>query len=153
MGYLKESELSNFTFINKLQFSNSKKKKEKKKTWVYRYHSLLQQDIFFHSFNKYLLSFPSVSGPVLASGIWWWKKTVFAPKAISGSTISLAPTHIHTPWNSLFNSNLEEGPLALALCYETEYADCPAWSLAICTALAPCLLPTNPEGGRLWILS
>ena len=27
MGYLKESELSKFTFINKLQFSNSKKKK------------------------------------------------------------------------------------------------------------------------------
>ena len=94
-----------------------------------------------------------MSGPVLALGIQWWKKTVFAPKEISGSTISLAPTHIHTPRNSLFNSNLEEGPLALAVCDETEYAHCPARSPAISIALAPCLLPTNPEGGEPWILN
>ena len=57
MGYLKESELSNFTFINKLQFSNSKKKKKKRKlesTDII--HSFNKTYSFIHSTNIYCLS-------------------------------------------------------------------------------------------------
>ena len=48
MGYLKESELSNFTFINKLQFSNSKKKRKKEN---------LSLQISFTPSTRHILSF------------------------------------------------------------------------------------------------
>jgi hypothetical protein len=74
-----------------------------RKTRVYKYHSFIQQEHFFHSFKKYMLAFPSVPGTMLA--LWVQQRQSLH---VQGNFSILSHSCKHTPCQNLSN-NLSKG--------------------------------------------
>lgn len=120
-----------------------------RKTRVYKCHSFIQQDTFFHAGDKYLLSFPSVPGLMLALGIQWWgRQSLCLQGNFSLHNLpSLPPTYTRHAKISP-TAFLKDGHLALAVWYnETVCVKCPA----ISKSTPPCLLSTNSKSWEPWI--